>query len=148
MNSLQDQLDNVLNVAREYTTNIEQYAKEHVTDAPGDVERELKLRLQNFKTRVNDQISALEQSILRQAPKENEPDYEERKRQYKEFLSGVMAGLRKLTDMMKGLFANLTDAICQIVQWIVEKLPTIVPCIVMLFEKVIFPLLDRKYNVK
>lgn len=146
MSSFQDQLDNVLKEARQQTADIEQYAKEHATDTPEDIEQELKRRLQNLKTRVNEQISAVESSILQHAPKGNEPDYEERKKQYMEFLSGASVGLKTLTDTMKKLFMKLADAVCKIVQWIVEKLPTLLPHIVMLFEKVIFPLLEKKYK--
>jgi hypothetical protein len=146
MDYLHNQLDNVLQQAQQHTLDIEQYAKEHVNDAPEDVEKQLSQRLHNFRTSINEQLSVVENSIFQHAPKKNEPNYDTKQAQYKEFLSGASNSLKEMSDMLNNLFTRLKDVFSKILQWIVENLPNIVPSIVILFEKVIFPLLMLKKN--
>jgi hypothetical protein len=146
MDPLQNQLDNILRQAQQHTHDIEQYAKEHVNDSPEDIEKELHQRLQNFRSNINEQLSLVEKSIFERTPKKNEPDYENKQAHYKEFLSGALNGLKGMSDMLNNFFTELKDVFTKIVQWIVENLPNIVPSIVILFEKVIFPLLKLKSN--
>ena len=145
-NSLQDQLDNVLQEAQQHTHGIEQYAKNHVTDNPDDVERELTKRLENFRSRINEQLSDVEKSITKNAPKPNDPDYECKKARYKEFLADTTSAIKKMAEMLGNLLSKLAAAIHQIVQWIIQNLPAIVSAIVILFERVIFPLMKAKQN--
>jgi flagellar biosynthesis GTPase FlhF len=141
MDYLQKQLDNVSRQARQHTLDIEQYAKEHVNDAPEDIEKQLNQRLHNFRTDINKQLSAVENSIFQQAPKKNEPNYDTKQAHYRKFLSGASNGLKRMSDMLNNLFTRLKDVFSKILQWIVENLSNIVASIVILFEKVIFPLL-------
>jgi chemotaxis response regulator CheB len=146
MDCLQNQLDNILRQAQQHTLDIEQYAKEHVNDAPEDIEKQLNQRLHNFRTNINEQLSVVENSIFQHAPKKNESNYDTKQARYKEFLSGASNGLKGMSDMLDNLFTRLKDVFSKILQWIVENLPNIAANIVILFEKVIFPLLKSKKN--
>jgi hypothetical protein len=141
---LQSQLDNVLEEAQRHIRDIEQYANNHVTDSFENVERELKERLEKFRAEMNQQISGMENSITKHAPKINDPDYEYKKARYKEFLLGGSDAIKKTNEVLGNVFSKLGPAIVQIVQWIGQNLPTIVPAIVTLFKEVVLPLMKHK----
>jgi hypothetical protein len=141
---LQSQLDNVLEEAQRHIRDIEQYANNHVTDSPENVERELKERLEKFRAEMNQQIYGMENSITKHAPKINDPDYEYKKAHYKEFLIGGSGAIKKTNEVLGNVFSELGQVIVQIVQLIVQNLPTIVAVIVTLFKEVIFPLMNHK----
>jgi phage-related protein len=144
--SLQSQFDSVLQEAEQRTRDIEQYAKDHVEDTPECIERELKQRLHNFRIKISEQLSDIEASILQHKPEQNDPDYNQKKALFKEFMTGACSAIKEMTQMLENLLSRLGEIIAQIVNWIIQNLPAILSAITVLFEHVILPLMKAKQN--
>ncbi|CAF1466626.1 unnamed protein product [Didymodactylos carnosus] len=144
-NQFQKQLDEVVNQAKRYTSDIEIYTKEHVDDPPEQLEAELHLRINNFRQDITQQLNNVNNSITQHRPiqGQNDPDYENKRQKYKEFLTESNRSINKMKETLDNLLTKIVDVIKQVIIWLAENLPKIVDAIIKLYDMVIKPLMEQ-----
>lgn len=95
----------------------------------------------NLKWTVNNQLDDLHQNIVSRRPSPSDFNYEEKREQYRAFLTHANDGVGSMKGIFSRLFSKLFEVVKKIVDWIINHLPQIVSAIARIFSSVILPLL-------
>ena len=139
-------IDNSLHRLQCYTAQrvdaIEAYAKDRAyKDSIDEYEAALSNQAEALKRNVDSQLDDFHSDILSRRPSPNDPDFDEKQEQYKEFLLHAKSGLSTMKASFNKLFEKLKEVFKRIVMLVIAHAPDIISMIATIFGSVILPLL-------